>query len=417
MKLKKIVILCTLACVTPLSYANMPVIDGAVLTAVNSFNSSVSSILGQILRRLTQSAGEANTSATKIAESVSQSGDNTAQRAIDTQREQNAQNAARNTRMPIDPCANGARGLADPNFDRIRPGIRSGGVLSLYGSGGGITMPSTGSVSLNKSIQISNGFIAAPSPETQALLAQEGACTAYASGLRKTSCENAGTRVGPVTLENADVRASSLIDGAQTRGNESKISYSFNPEQLAAANAYMRNITNPIALRELKPAESRTEEGRKYFALRDAHAARLNLSARPAHEWMSDKTKDVGTIPILKAMLDGGGAAAQYLAKQLPKEAPDWSTQGISFQQLMKFEADRRYKNVDWIKEIANTSDPLTLEREHLMIASMRADLATNQLLATQETNIMLGAIYQASLNKDFMPEVIAQHRKAKATR
>lgn len=272
---------------------------------------------------------------------------------------------------------------------------------------------------MNKAVQIANGNLPVPSPETQALLAQEGACDVYAAGQRKKSCDNAGTRVGSVTYENADVLAASLMDGAQIAGSNAKISSTFNPEQIAAANAYMRNISNPIALRDLSPVEAKNAEGRKYFALRDAHAARLDLATQPAQEWLNNKSQDQLTIPIVRAMLDGGGAAAKYLTKQveLALIAPNWSSVGVSRQQIMILEAARRYQNADWIKEIAQTSDPLTLKREYLMIAALGVDLATRKLMATQKTNIMLGAIYQSSLNKDFMPEVMAQHRKATLTR
>lgn len=414
MKLKKIAIICSLCFVTPLSHS-MSVFDGAVLGAVNGMNTAATNLLSQILHQLTQMTGEASTSASKIAESVSQSGDNTTQRAIDTQRELNSQNATRNTRMPIDPCANGARAIADPNFDRVQPGYRNGGLQPRFSGSG--QMLSTGSVSLNKAIMIANGNLPAPSPETQALLAHEGACSVYAAGQRKASCDNAGTRVGAVTYPNADVRADTLMTGAQVQGAADKISETFSSEQIAAATAYMRNISNPIILRELTPAEAKSDEGRKYFSLRDAHAARLDLSTRPGLEWLNNKSKYKGTIPILQAMLDGQGAAAKYLVKQLPLAAPDWAKEGVSKHQLMTFEAARRYQNADWIKEIAQTSDLLTLTREQLMIAALDTDLATRQLMETKKTNIMLGAIYQASLNKDFMLEVLAQHRKATATR
>lgn len=170
-------------------------------------------------------------------------------------------------------------------------------------------------------------------------------------------------------------------------------------------------------MRELTPAEAKSEEGRKYFALRDAHAARLDLATRPSIEWLNNKTKYKATIPILQAMLDGQGASASYLQTQLPLVAPDWKNEGVSLDQLMSIEAARRYQNADWIKEIAQTSDPMTLQREQLMINALMVDLSTKQLLEQRKGNVLLGAIYQASLNKDFMPEVIAQHKRATAPR
>lgn len=419
LKLKKVVLAIGLTvCVVPAAYAVWPVTDATLIQITQQMSSGVQQLLGQILQQLKQLTAEQSASATKVAETVSQNTDNTIQRGLDTQKEISTQSANKNTRTPIDPCANGARGIADPNFDKAQPGYASGGIQPRFGSGQGTAnMPSTGSGNLDKAIKIAGGLQSVPTPENQALLAQEGACSVYAAGQRQQSCTAAGTKTGNVVFPNADVRADTLFDGAQTAADTGKISQVFSPAQIAAATAYMRNISNPIALRELTPAEAKSEEGRKYFALRDAHAARLDLATRPSIEWLNNKTKYKATIPILQAMLDGQGASASYLQTQLPLVAPDWKNEGVSLDQLMSIEAARRYQNADWIKEIAQTSDPMTLQREQLMINALMVDLTTKQLLEQRKGNVLLGAIYQASLNKDFMPEVIAQHKRATAPR
>jgi len=419
LNLKKTVVAASLVFgVIPVAYAVWPVTDATLIQITQTMSSSVTQLLGQILQQLKQLTAEQSTSATKISETMSQSSDNAIQRGVDTQKEISSQNATRNTKTPIDPCANGARGISDPNFDRAQPGYSSGGIQPRFGGGPSTSnMPTTGSGSLDKAIKISGGLMSVPTPENQALLAQEGACSVYAAGQRSASCKASGTATGSVVFPNADVRADTLFDGAQTAADTGKISQVFSQAQIAAATAYLRNISNPIALRELTTAESKTDEGKKYFALRDAHAARLDLATRPAIEWLNNKTKYKATIPVLQAMIDGQGAAAKYLQTQLPIVAPDWKSEGISIHQLMAFEAARRYQNAEWIKEIAQTSDPLTLQREQLMVSALTVDLATKQLLETQKSNMMLGAIYQASLNKDFMPEVIAAHKRATAAR
>jgi hypothetical protein len=398
------------------AYAIWPVTDASLYLKVDALNQSVSSLLSQILSQLQQLTSQSATSATKIAETVSQATDNGIQRSVDMQNTNSQILAGRNTRMPIDPCANGARSIADPNFSRMQPGYSSGGGMAHpYGGSNAPALPSTGSSSLDKAIKISNGQMAAPSTETQALLAQKGVCDVYASGLRAQNCQAAGTPVGSVIYPNADIQADSLFVGAQTTpGMTSDI---FSPAQMAAANAFIRHVSNPILLRDLSAAELKTDEGRKYLSLLDSYRARLDLAMRPSQQWLSNKVKDKGTIPIVQAMLDGGGAAATYLSTQLPLVAPDWKSAGISRQQLMTFEAARRYENADWLTEIASASDPLTLQREQIMMMALSIDLSTRQLRETQQTNIMLGAIYQASLNKDFMPEVLNQYRKATSSR
>ncbi len=119
----------------------------------------------------------------------------------------------------------------------------------------------------------------------------------------------------------------------------------------------------------------------------------------------------------MQPVLEGNGAASRYLAKHLPVAAPDWQTKGVSLHQLAYIDAARRYDNPEWVKEIGASSDPLTLQREQLMISAQIASLMTKNLLESQKSNALLGVNYQASLNKDFMPEVAAQHKRATATR
>ncbi len=409
---RNILLLCGLLTLPIVSLA-YDVSDDKLQKEIKRLNMQVDAILNSIFQQLRQLTAAQATSATKISETVSQTADNTIQRSLDAQREVASQNINRNTRMPIDPCANGSRGISDPSFDRLQPGYANGTIPRRFGGGATANIPSTGSPSLDKAIKISNGLVDAPSPETQALLAQEGTCVSYAAGQRSVSCKAAGTKTGTVTYPNADVQADSLFVGAQKRADAGKTSDVFSPAQMAAAQAFLRNISNPVTLRDLMPAEAKTEEGRKYFALRDSYGARLDLAMRPAYQYLNDRVKYKGTIPIVQAMIDGNGASATYLSTQLPLVAPDWKTEGISLQQLMSFEAGRRYQNADWIKEIAQISDPMTLQREKLAMTARDIDLAARQLRGTEQSNIVRGALYQAVLNQDLMPEVLAQYRKA----
>lgn len=343
-------------------------------------------------------------------------------------RENQIQGIEANSRPPIDPCANASRGLSAPDFGFKTPGS-SGGSFSPRmgggpGSGGGKARPSTGSAKLDEAIKIANGEKPAPSPETQALINQAGACATYADGdangqgVRIEACKNAGTNVQRLAgLPNADIRAQTLFTGAQSGAEASKVSWTWSDKQIAATEAYLKNISNPIQLRELSPIEARTENGRAYFALRDAYMARVDLALYPSKDWQSNMTPDKDTIAIVKAMKDGGGAAAQYIDKVFTKQVPTWATTGISHHQLMKLESDRRFGNPDYIIEIAKQTDALSLQREQLMVSTQLADLMTKQLLQQERNAILLGSIYQATLNRDFMPDLLAAHKKAASSR
>lgn len=387
--------------------------------AVNATTAAVTSgftAMGQQLMRL-ENTISANSA--KVANQVAEASQNQVERNIDIERSKQAVELERRTRMPLDPCANASRGLASPNFDQIHPGFSgaNGAPFGPRGSGGG-SRPYTGSASMDKAVAIARNDEFAPPPEVQAVMAQRGACEAYASGkVRAQSCTWAGTSPSVSTgLPDADIRASTIFDGAQTAADQGKVSLSFNDKQLAAATAYVRNLSAPVQLRDLTKIETQTDEGRRYLALRDSYQARVDLAMRPVEEWTSNRTKYAATIPILKAMQEGGGAAARYLAQHLPQAAPDWQSKGISLHHLQYIDAARRYDNPEWLKEIGS-ADEVTLQREQLLISAQMASLMSKSLLATEKTNALLGAVYQASLNKDFMPELAAQHKRATSTR
>lgn len=403
--------------------ATYPVYDPRVDQTIQRTNQYIAERLDRIngnaqetINQLKLLRNEQNSASSKMSKAISEASDNQIQRNIDVNKELRMQEAERSTRMPLDPCANAARAAA-PDFDRVRPGVSSGAVSPRFGGGPKGLEPTTGSPKLDRAIQIANGAIAAPSPETQAILAQEGACDKYAAGTRAQSCANAKLKVGQVVYPNADVRAATIFNGAQKAADIDKVSLTFTEDQMAAARAYLRNVTNPVTLRELTPAEAATEEGRRYLSLRDAHAARLDLATQPVADWMTQRAEFKKTIPLLQSMLEGNGAAAAYLRKELPAVAPEWEKKGVSLHQMAEFETARRARNPEWIKEIAKANDALTLQREQLMLSAQIADQLNGLRVEAQRSNIILGMVYQASLNKDFMPEVVNQYKKATSSR
>ncbi len=412
---------CYAATIPNIAYAQLdagPIIL-AITTSTTTITGAIAAATTTVVQSLYQIQNLISANAGKISSQIAESSSNQVQRQLDAEKAKQAVDVERSTRLPIDPCANASRGLGDPSFDRLNPGFTGANGSAFGPRGAGSFRPSTGSSSLDKALSISRNDDFAPQPEVQAVMAQKGACETYASGkVRSQQCSWAGsTPSGLAGLPDADIRASTIFDGAQATADTGKVSLSFSDKQLAAATAYVRNLSAPVQLRDLTKIETQTDEGRRYLALKDSYQSRVDLAMRPIEEWTSNRTKYPATIPILQAMLDGSGAAARYLAKLLPQVAPDWNTKGVSLHQMMAIDVARRYDNPDWVKEIAATSDQTTLQREQLMISAQMASLMTKHLMETQKTNMYLGAIYQASLNKDFMPELAAQHKRATSTR
>lgn len=399
------------------------VIDPALIATVKASTSTIgmaiSTSTSSIIQMLRTMMGANDSAAMKIADVVGHSANNTVQRANDLAQLQQNRNIERSLQQPIDPCANAGMGFVSPSSRNFRPGGAFGGNIMnkrFTGSSGNFK---TGSASLNNAIDIAEGNRPAPAVEVQALLAHQGGCEAYAFGTRAQACVSAGIQPGAVKYPNADTNASSLFDGAQTKDDMGKVSLTFNEEQLSAAKAYLRNLTNPLTMRDLTPAEARTDAGRQYFAMRDAHAAKIDMALNASQEWASDQSPYKDNVPVLKAMLEGQGAAAAYVASNVATLGPkggNWERDGVSNNAMLTVEANRRANNPAWIAELANVDDPMTLQREQLAVSAHTNYLLTKMLFSQNKQRALLGAIHQAATDRDFMPDLLAAHKKATST-
>ncbi|MDE2099855.1 MAG: conjugal transfer protein TraW [Patescibacteria group bacterium] len=354
--------------------------------------------------------GTTDAASIKNGQVVSEATTQATNRQIEMANQREANDVARRLRPPIDPCANAAAG-AYPDPRRRTPvdmPARFGG-----GAGRPGMIKSSGSAKLDQAISIANGQSPAPPPEIQAQISAEGQCQAYAAGNRAASCKAAGLATGAAPLPNADVNAASVFSGAQSATAQGADSSNFSADQLVAAQAYLRNIYSPLKLRDLTDSELKSAEGRRYLSLRDSYEAKMDLAQYPAVQHTNDRRPNRDTIAVLRMMLDGGGSASNYLKQHLAQINPNWSTEGVSNSAMTDIEVLRRYHNPDWIKEIAATPDSTTLMREQLMVQAQTNYLLRELLRRGDETPVLLGALYGSSVNREFVPELRAQHAKA----
>lgn len=420
MKRKYVVVVLLSSIALPGLALSTPAGEAAIVAAINALTGVVSSGFGTVNGHLIHIKQIIDAHGDKISDTVNNAAQNQNRMTSAVQRENQIRDAEQNTRMPMDPCANASRALSSPEFGFRNPSAAAGGWKPRMGGvGGGGVSHSTGSAQLDKSIQIANGDRPAPAPETQAMAAQMGACEAYGAGdVRKAACTAAGVKSTNSTgLPNADIQSNTLFNGAQSAQDFGKVSMTFNDKQIAATNAYLRNISNPINLRELTPLEAKTDDGRRYHALRDAYQARLDMAMYSSKEYQDRMSPDKNTIPMIQAIIDGGGPGAKFTLKYLSQTAPNWKSTGISYYHMMKLESDRRIRSVEYLVDLAKQDDPLTLQREQILIQAAILDRLTKAEVDVNKSNVLLGSIYQASLNKDFMPELMAQHRRATASR
>ena len=315
---------------------------------------------------------------------------------------------------PVDPCAATAMtnattgGAGDSMRDRGAPVGRGGG------GGGGSAVPSAGlNESMRRAIEISKGATKAPSPEVQAALGASGACGTFVSGgARQRHCEGAGFPASPSNGHpNADVRAETLFDGPQkTDTIVRRLTYKGNSAEATAVEAFLRNLETPVDLRELTPAELKTDAGRNYMALRDAYEASLSLATKPARDQAMLLRANPNTKGIVEQLLqsDDGPFVRSYLARAYPNYASD----GISIAELINLEAERRYKNPQWLVRMSQAPERALLQ-EQVQLQAVQLWMMAMLLERVQQLAVVQGNAAAGIIRTEKMPALVAAHRAA----
>ncbi len=320
---------------------------------------------------------------------------------------------------PIDPCTATAMtnattgGAGDSMRDRGAPVGRGGGGGG-GGAGGAGAVPSTGlNDSMRRAIEISKGVTKAPSPEVQAALGASGACGTFVSGgARQRHCEGAGFSASPSNGHpNADVRAETLFDGPQkTDTIVRRLTYKGNSAEATAVEAFLRNLETPVDLRELTPAELKTDAGRNYMALRDAYEASLSLATKPARDQAMLLRANPNTKGIVEQLLqsDDGPFVRSYLARAYPNYASD----GISIAELINLEAERRYKNPQWLVRMSQAPERALLQ-EQVQLQAVQLWMMAMLLERVQQLAVVQGNAAAGIIRTEKMPALVAAHRAA----
>jgi len=368
----------------------------AIYAQLQTVNVNLERLIGAV-----QGASAANTTSTEGSARIE------AEANANTEREMAlARSAIRY--QPMDPCGTAIlNSVTGGSGDAVRD---RGAAI-----GRGAPVPQGGSSpAMRRSMDISTGHVAAPTPEVGAALAAKGACETFAQGGRRAVvCERAGfapARTNP--HPNADIRAETLFDGPQRQTDRviRRLTLSTDIAEQAAAHAFLRNLETPIDLRELAEPELRTDAGRNYMALRDAYEARISASMRPARDQVQMMQANQNTLPIVNHLLHGddGPFVAQYLSRAFPQ----FRQQGISLMELINLEAERRYRNPDWYVRIAGASD-LQLAQEKARMQALQIWLTAQMLERLQHLAIVQGVATGVATREEKIPQLVAAHRAA----
>lgn len=319
-----------------------------------------------------------------------------------------------------DPCSIGApsQGMADVLYGASQAGSSSPG---RGGGGGAPRGPGGGTKQLKAAIDIAEGRAEAPAPDIAAALAAAGGCSSFSANtkegnLRFKACKAAGLNPGLANGHpNADISAKTLFDGPQKPGEKrKKFSVDYTPESAeeVAVSAFVRNLNTPLELRALGEGELSTDAGRRYLAIKDIYEARMSFAERPIAMHKGYQAKTVSTIPMLKELSGAEGDPA-FVSAYLAKNAPDWQSKGVSADEIMNLEVERRYMNLDWLAKVSGKMTPEEVAKEHLRLTALQNVLLWQSNQQARETAILIGGLVGSNARVELLPELKAAHAAA----
>lgn len=399
------------ACVTAaVQAANMSItmaVTEASAAITSAINMGFNNTLVNALRGSTQTIAAQQA---KSAELVAESNQRT-----HTQMEAERQDARY---VVPDACAvvAASRGLQDAA--RGAPGM--GGGVGRGGGGGGRSASGGITSEMQKALDISAGRVAAPAPEQQASLAASGACGSFVSGranpVRGNSCTLAGFSAGAANGHpDADIRAETLLDGPQraetAAGFKRKLTVDADGSERQAVEAYMRNLNTPIDLPQLTKAELARPTGRQYIAYRDAYEARMALAEKPAKTLAQNRTANAALLPVLKQLLVSD-VTGPFAKEYLDKAYPNWTTRGVSVDELMNLEAERRYLNKDWHAKMASLPPEAHVKEQTTMLA-YQVLLLSRVSEKLDALAVVAGQGVATQVRQEMVPQLITLHGQA----
>lgn len=286
-------------------------------------------------------------------------------------------------------------------------GGRSGGV-------GGGTPPGQ-SDALNKALKVAEGKEPPPSPEVQAANGAAGACNTFArpGSPRAAACAKAGFSTSDqLKLADADIKAETILSGPQKTGEpfRRKLTISSNEEQ-SAIRSIRRNLMVPIELRELTKAELNSSAGRQYMSFKDSYEARMSMAESPIQNLTMNRFGNAANNTTIEVLLKGENSG-RWVRDYLSLNAPEWKSRGVSADELMNIEVERRINNPNWHTAVAQMGgDPV--QREQLMLSAHQSLLMWRQVQATEHGNLLLGQMLAALTRQEMTPQLNALHSSA----
>lgn len=271
---------------------------------------------------------------------------------------------------------------------------------------------------MNRSGATSSPTLPSPIAAVQKSDLGVGSCQMFAgtNTVRAKMCSQAG--IAPVDANpyvNADIEATTLFDGPQKPGDDTPMmSVPVSGQARDARHAYMSMLSDPIPPATPNIAASQSPAYKAYLGQWAHYEAVMSLAQAPIDDWDRWTTVDPQTVNALNVMSQDP-AAATFLNTYFKNHPNSSMAAGVSQQELMNIEVERRVGNPDWVKEMAGAEEP-TRQSEALMMQAYQMRIEFEQLVATRRTNVLLGEILAATAHGSLRQALDADVQKVNAS-
>ncbi|MGC0015632.1 conjugal transfer protein TraW [Ralstonia pseudosolanacearum] len=398
MKLKKTILCAALASSTLLSTSSAyAVCDGCVVGAIQT--------AAMTLGNMMQSIGQAFTTlykqidndiagiGSKISATIVETSNAQREMALEVQRQQELDQVARETELPIDPCATSTSNYA-------QQAVRGAASTSSKFRRGGSPV---GNSPLNHALNDPVPAVEASRRATTAIH-YDNYCSPLEIQLGYAGCKSS-------TMPDADAEVDSLFIGAGVPGKD--VDLTFSQAQQDAARAYARMAIDPQPPENITKAEANTETGRLYVAMQKAYQANMSAAIKPLNDEIASHAPFAGSGRLIQD-LKQSDAAAQYFNASASAIAKSIGV--MSLAELEDFEAGRRWRNPYWHVEFGTLADPTKLARESLFTQAFLADMAHEQVRLLRQNNVLLGQLLATNVRGTHRPTVEAQLQHVRTT-
>lgn len=381
-------------------------VQTAVQTGFSTLQTTLAAMLERLIKAIHGNAATISAEQAKTAELVAES----------NQRTQSGLEQIR--QGPRFQVADGCALLAPTKAESADAPRLSGGLGGGAGRGGaGYNPGSRTHDSMKRANDVAARRAPAPSPEAQATMAASGACASYAVGstVRGNACELSGFSARASSgYPDADIRAETLFDGPQTGSGTAfrrRLTISADGDERTAVESYLRNLNTPVDLRELKKNEMSTDAGRQYRMFRDIYEARMSMAEKPVRMLVADRIAMPSLKPVVEQLLSSS-VAGPFVRSYLSRNAPDWNAKGISVDELIALEAERRHNNRDWHLNMASLPPEAHVKEQTQMMAYQIYLLS--RLYERQGVQAVLqGQSTAIATRSEMLPQLMSLHAAA----